>query len=106
LRRLLIVTQVATAVVLLVGSGLMLRSVARLNAVNPGFQADGVVTTGISFGAQRDRTRAVMFYQRVLEELASLPGVTSVGAASSLAVVPASMKGSSFTIRSRPAAQG
>ena len=106
LRRLLIVTQVATAVVLLVGSGLMLRSVARLNAVNPGFQADGVVTTGISFGAQRERARAVTFYQRVLEELASLPGVTSVGAASSLPVAPASMKGSNFTVRSRPATQG
>ena len=105
-RRLLIVTQVATAVVLLVGSGLMLRSVARLNAVNPGFQVEGLVTTGVSLGGGRDRERAVMFYQRVLEELARLPGVTAAGAASSLPVVPGSMKGSSFAIRSRPAAQG
>jgi putative ABC transport system permease protein len=105
-RRLLIVTQVATAVVLLVGSGLMLRSVARLNAVNPGFRVEGLVTTGVSLGAQRDRSRAVMFYQRVLDELARLPGVTAVGAASSLPIAPASMKGSSFEIRSRPATQG
>jgi putative ABC transport system permease protein len=103
-RRLLIVTQVATAVVLLVGSGLMLRSVARLAAVDPGFRVDGLVTAGVSLGAQTDRARAVRFYHRVLDEMARVPGVTSVGAANSVPIVATGLKGSNFAIRSRPSA--
>jgi putative ABC transport system permease protein len=103
-RQLLIVAQVAMALVLLVGAGLMLRSAARLNAVDPGFRADGLLTAGVSLGAQSDRARAVTFYHRVLDEVATLPGVASVGAASSLPIAPSAMNGSSFEIRSRPTA--
>jgi putative ABC transport system permease protein len=101
-RRLLTVTQVATAVVLLVGSGLMLRSVARLNAVNPGFRVEGLVTAGVSLGAQTNRAHAVATYHRVLDEMARVPGVVAVGAANSLPIVAGGLNGSSFAIRSRP----
>jgi predicted permease len=102
LRRLLIVAQVAMALVLLVGSGLMLRSAARLHAVNPGFRIDGLVTTGVSLGAHTDRAQAVAFYYRVLDEMARIPGVAAAGAASNLPVGATGITGSSFAIRSRP----
>jgi putative ABC transport system permease protein len=105
LRRLLIVTQVAMALVLLVGSGLMLRSAARLHAVNPGFRIDGLVTTGVSLGTHTDRAQAVAFYYRVLDEMARIPGVAAAGAASNLPVGGTGLSGSSFAIRSRPRPQ-
>ena len=103
LRRMLIVTQVAMALVLLVGSGLMLKSAARLNAIDPGFSAEGVTTAGVSLGRQPDRASAVRFYYQVLDQMAGIPGVTAVGATSSLPVAATSLGGSSFAVRSRPA---
>ena len=102
-RQLLIVAQVAMALVLLVASGLMLRSAVRLNAVDPGFRVEGLLTVGVSLGTQTDRARAVTFYHRVLDEMARVPGVSSVAAASSLPIEAAGMTGASFEIRSRPA---
>jgi predicted permease len=104
IRQLLIVTQVAMAVVLLVGSGLMLRSVVRLNAVDPGFQVDGLLTAGISLGTGNSREQAVAIYRRMLDEMAGVPGVTAVGAATTLPVAATGLTGSNFAIRSRPAA--
>ena len=98
----LIVAQVAMALVLLVGSSLMLRSAMRLHAVDPGFRPDGLLTVGISLGAQEDRQRAVTFYHQVLDEMARLPGVEAIGAASTLPVAATSLTGSSFEIRTRP----
>lgn len=102
LRRVLIVTQLATAMVLLVGSGLMLRSAIRISAIDPGFRPAGVLTVGVSPGAQPDRARGAAFYYRVLDELGRLPGVESVGAASALPLAPGSLDGSSVTVKSRP----
>jgi putative ABC transport system permease protein len=104
LRRLLIVGQVAMALVLLIGSGLMLRSVARLAAVDPGFRPRGLLTAGVSIGGQADRSRTTTAYRRILDEIASLPGVTAVGASNSLPIEGTGMNGSSFAIESRPRA--
>ena len=104
LRHLLIVGPVAMALVLLVGSGLMLRSVARLSAVDPGFRPRGLLTAGVSIGRQSDRGRTATSYRRILDELASLPGVTAVGASNSLPIEATGMNGSSFTIESKPRA--
>ena len=103
IRQMLIVAQVAMALVLLVSSGLMLRSAARLNAVNPGFRIDGLLTAGVSLGAQGDHARAVAFYHRVLDEMAAIPGVTAAGASSTLPVAATSWTGANIAIRSRPA---
>jgi putative ABC transport system permease protein len=100
-RQLLIVGQVSMALVLLVGCGLMLQSIARLYAVDPGMKIEGLFTAGVSLGAQRDRARAVTFYHRVLDEVAGLPGVASVGAANILPLEASAMDGSSIRIESR-----
>jgi predicted permease len=105
LRHLLIVGQVAMALVLLVGSGLMLRSVARLSAVDPGFRPRGLLTAGVSIGRQPDRARTATLYRRILDEVAGLPGVTAVGASNSLPIEATGMNGSSFAIESRPRAE-
>jgi putative ABC transport system permease protein len=102
LRRVLTVTQLATAMVLLVGSGLMLRSAWRMSAIDPGFRPARVLTAGVSPGAQPDRARATAFYYQLLDELRRLPGVESVGATSALPLAPGSLDGSSFTRRSQP----
>jgi putative ABC transport system permease protein len=98
----LIVAQVAMALVLLVGSSLMLRSAIRLSAVDPGFNSEGLLSVGISLGTHEDRRRAVTFYHQVLDEMARLPGVDSIGAANTLPVAATSLTGSSFEIKSRP----
>ena len=101
-RQLLIAGQVALALVLLVGAALMLQSLARLSAVDPGFKVDGILTTGVSLGGATDRARMAVFYQQVLDTVAALPGVTSAGAGTSLPIAATRMNGSSFDIQSRP----
>jgi len=81
-RNILVVSQMAMALILLVGSGLMLRSFQALRNVNPGFQAEGVLTLRLSlpdatYPQATDRTD---FYQRLQDAVAGLPGVVSVGA--------------------------
>lgn len=80
-RNLLVVAQVALAVVLLVGSGLMLRSFDALRQVDPGFDTSGILTLRIAladsdYPTPEDRTR---FFDRALEAVATIPGVESVG---------------------------
>jgi predicted permease len=101
-RNLLIAGQVAMAVVLLASSGLMLRSVLRLSAVDPGLDPNGVLTVGVAWGNDRDREATTQFYDRVLEALAAIPGVEAVGAINALPLDPISLNGGSFDIESAP----
>jgi predicted permease len=105
MRNLLIAGQVAVALLLLVASGLMLRSAQRLYAVDPGIDPDGVVAAGISLGPRPDRSQSVRFYREVLDEVARLPGIVSRGAATRLPIGVSSMSGGSFEIESRPRAE-
>jgi predicted permease len=89
------------ALVLLVGAGLMLRSVMRLTAVDPGFRVDGLLTATLSLGARDDRAQSVAVYHRLLDEMATVPGVSAAGAAGTLPVAATSLTGSNFEVRSR-----
>jgi predicted permease len=104
LRKGLIVAQIALSLMLLTGSGLMLRSFQRLRAVDPGIRPDGVLTLGVSMGEAIDRDRAATTYERMIDEARALPGVALAGAANSLPLSPAGYNGSSFAIQSRPRA--
>lgn len=103
LRATLVVTQVAVAVLLLVGAGLLLHSFERLTAVAPGFTTDHILIADIplSPGSHGKPNERVDFYERILQETATLPGVHTVGASN---VVPVSGIASSiyFNIRGRP----
>jgi len=90
-RGLLVVTEIALAVVLLAGAGLMLRSFARLQDTSPGFNADGVLHLEINPTYQRQEDYRVEFmsrrYQQLLEQVAQVPGVVAVAANSDLPFV-------------------
>lgn len=104
-RKTLIVAQIALALMLLTGSGLMLRSFQQLRAVNPGFDADGVITLGISPGAARDKASIARLTEDILDQVRALPGVVSAGATNALPLDRNGMtNGGSFRIQSRPRA--
>jgi putative ABC transport system permease protein len=83
LRKLLATGELAMAMVLLVGSGLLLRSFVLLSNVDPGFNPHGVLTARLQLPEATYSTpeRQWAFYEQVLESLRALPGVESAGAA-------------------------
>jgi putative ABC transport system permease protein len=85
---LLVIVEVAVAVVLLVGAGLTLKSFDHLQKVDPGFSRDGVLTLRTILPESRysDAHRRVAFVDSLLERVRSLPGVVSAGITSNLPV--------------------
>ncbi len=85
-RTLLVVGEVAIALVLLVGSALLVRSFAHVMAVDPGFDAAGVVTANMSVPGTKypDAARAAQFYAGFLARIRAIPGVKAAGAANEL----------------------
>ena len=91
MRRLLAISEVALAMVLLVGTGLMINTMIRLRGVNPGFDPSNVLTMTIQLpeadkymervGADMEKAKPAVnsFNQRLLERVAALPGVESAG---------------------------
>jgi putative ABC transport system permease protein len=86
LRNIFVVTQVALALVLLVGAGLFMKSLTRLQSVDPGFNATNLLTMRVSLpGRKYDTDPKLMdFFNRTLEQLRALPGVQAVGAINTL----------------------
>jgi putative ABC transport system permease protein len=85
-RRLLVVSEVALAVVLVVGSSLMLRSFAELQKVDPGFDPQGLLSFQLFLPAASypDPTDQAAFLERLLERLRAVPGVSAASAMSGL----------------------
>ena len=86
LRGLLIISELAISLVLLVGAGLLIRSFIRLQGVPPGFSADHVLSMQIIASDARYHDEKVLagFYREVEERIAHLPGVVAEGAVSAL----------------------
>jgi putative ABC transport system permease protein len=86
LRSFLAATEVALALVLLIGAGLMARSFLRLQDVNPGFDAQHVLTVGFFLPSTKykDGPSIVSFYSELLSKAESLPGVISASAIDTL----------------------
>jgi putative ABC transport system permease protein len=94
--RVLIVAEVALSLVLLAGAGLLLRSFVKLQNVDPGFRADGVLTAGVQLPASRYNIRqATRFFEDSLSRIAALPGVDQA-AGSACLPVPFACIGTSF----------
>jgi len=106
LRKLFIIAQVSLAFVLLVGSGLLVRSLWRIFAVGSGFDADHVLTLHVYWpGAPadaRDEKKRNSLYGEMMSRLRGLPGVTSVGATSNV-LFPSEMYKVPFVIEGQPA---
>jgi len=87
LRNLLVVTQVALSVVLLIAAGLFLRSLRQAQTIDPGFDAEKIVTLPLNINLLRyTRTQGREFYQRVIERVEAIPGVESASLARIAAV--------------------
>jgi predicted permease len=103
LRSSLVVVEVATTLVLLIGAGLMIRSFYRLQKVNPGFSYDHLTSFSVALPRKKytNNEQREQFYNRLLENLRGLPGVEASAAASGL---PLGNNGwqTSFVVDGRP----
>ena len=101
-RNALVVVEVALALVLLIGAGLMMRSVFRLTNIEPGFDSKNVATLSVSLSPTKysDAAKVRRFYQQTLERVQSLPGVES--AAWTIGLPLAGSNETAFAIPGRP----
>jgi predicted permease len=90
LRTALVVTEIALAVVLLVGSGLLLKSLFRLLKTSPGFNPQNVLTMTVVLPAQKytDANAQINFQDQLHQRVAALPGVASAGTVNILPLQP------------------
>ncbi|HXV86503.1 MAG TPA: ABC transporter permease, partial [Gemmatimonadales bacterium] len=99
----LVVAQVALAVMLLAGAGLLVRSLARLRQVNPGFEAAQLLTAnvGLPFTVYETEELQVAFFHEFVARARTLPGVEAAGLVSSLPITGVAF-GTSFWPADRP----
>ena len=85
-RSALVVTEIALAMVTLVGAGLMIKSLWRLMHVNPGYEPAGVLTAQIDPAGDnyKELPQTSLFYKQLLQRVSAIPGVQSVGIVNSL----------------------
>ncbi len=107
LRNLLVVGEVALSLMLLVGSGLLLKSFSNLRGLDPGFRSDHVLTLRLVVPQTKynDFAKRTEFFQRVLERVKQLAGVSAAGFTSAL---PLTWRGgtNSFTPENMPLQRG
>ena len=103
LRGVMIISEVALAMILLTGAGLLMRSFLRLENVDPGFHPQNLLTMRIGLASARYPQRAEQsaFYDRVLDRTSVIPGVRDAAVANALPVNRAI--GYFFNIEGRPA---
>ncbi|MBE7157872.1 MAG: ABC transporter permease, partial [Rhodospirillales bacterium] len=107
LRSILVVSELALSVMLLIGAGLLIKSLWQLQHVDPGFDAQNVLGLRVSvpesqYGTGRGRA---LVYQRIVDRLKAVPGVTNVGATNDLPF-SGSRTTTSFDIIGRPTPSG
>jgi len=102
----LVIAQTAIGLVLLVGSGLMIRSFLHILSVDPGFDPKHVITARIMISREQfNHDQRYEFFERVIERVSALPGVQSASAAWPLPM-SAGHASISFNIAGRPVAKG
>ena len=104
LRNLLVVFEVALAMVLLCGAGLLLKSFLRMRGIDPGFRSDRILTLNVNltFSQYPKPLEQTRFFQQAIERIGVLPGVEAVGAGTSLPLGGYSMTVSGMTIEGKP----
>ncbi len=107
LRELLVVGQMAMALVLLVGAGLLLKSLTRMGRVDTGFDPQGVMTATVQLPENQysSAEKQAAFYRAVNEKLEALPGVSSAAVVEALPFTGFTPS-SSFSIEARPLRPG
>jgi putative ABC transport system permease protein len=102
-RNLVVVFEVAMALILLIGAGLLLRSFIRLQAVELGFNPERVLTMTISLPETRypEGHQKMVFYQQLLDRVHALPGAMSAGLVGHLPLAGSALR-SDFILENRP----
>lgn len=97
MRGALVMAEVALSMVLLISTGLLIRALLRIQSVDPGFRADGVVTmrTPLPMPKYQKTARRTQFFQSVLGEIKQLPGVTD---AAYISFLPIAMRGGIWAV--------
>jgi putative ABC transport system permease protein len=102
MRNALAIAEVALAVVVLIGAGLLMRSFIRLRGVDPGFRPAGVLTVRVPLAGGRNAAgeRRIAFFKQVTDRIATLPGVRAVGAVNVLPLTGLGV-GATFAVEGR-----
>jgi putative ABC transport system permease protein len=106
LRSALVIAEIALALVLLVGAGLMVRTLVNLNHTDAGFAPDNLLTMRVPLAGAKypDDAAALNFYERLLERVRAVPGVQSAAAGSNLPLGFGLGWGKGFSIEGHPPA--
>ena len=103
-RNILVVSEVALSLVLLVGAGLMVRTLLELRNVSPGFESSKVLTMSVSVTRNKFPTpaSAINFFNEVLQRVRAVPGIESAGVIDSLPLDGEGGSHQPFSIEGRP----
>ena len=101
--RVLVVAEIALAFILVVGAGLMVKSLIRLESQDTGFRPDGALTFQLNLPQSKypSNEAVAQTYQRIVEDLRTLPGVQAAGAANMIPLINFGFN-TSFGIAGRP----
>jgi predicted permease len=97
----IVAAQIAITLVLVVGAGLLGRSLLKVLQVNPGFRVDNIVTMDVSLPDASDRKAKAaqgIFFSRLMDRLKQIPGVRAVGATSGLPMVEGGLPDGMFLL--------
>lgn len=102
----LVISEIALAMVLLIGAGLLLRSFHALSQSDPGFRTEGVLTVGVPLpdSSYPDQVRQLQFFERAFASLNSVPGVQSSAAIFGLPIL--GFATATFTTQGNPVPAG
>ncbi len=100
-RRALLLAEVALALVLVTGAGLMLRTMGNLAAIDTGFRREQLVTAQFNLPARYDQTKRLLFLDQSLERLRAIPGVTKAAFTYSIPVAGSNWN-SIFIVEGQP----
>ncbi|HKQ07299.1 MAG TPA: ABC transporter permease [Blastocatellia bacterium] len=106
-RSLLVVSEIALSLVLLIGAGLLIKSFIHLQKFDLGFNPDNLLTLRVQLAGTkyRENPQVVNFFQQALERMRNVPGVQSVGAISTI-FLSDTPNSTNFTIEGRPVVTG
>jgi putative ABC transport system permease protein len=102
-RRALVVFEVATALFVLIGAGLMIKSFLKLSEVDPGFKSANVLSMqiGLTQGRYPDPPKRIAFFQQLIHRIEALPGAQAVGTISELPM-SGQQEDTRFSIEGKP----
>ena len=106
LRSILVVAEVALALVLLVSAGLLIKSFSRMRNIETGFDTDNVLTMVVRLAGQRYKSDAqyIGFFKQATERIRALPGVSAVGSVNYLPLYGGAGCATGFSIEGQPEA--